>query len=208
MQTAYLRSRTAHTSHRSDSNVILLLPAFYVAFGLIFCSVMIGVTRPHAVAAAHPLTRAQLHLTIMMVKPGTQSGPAYVPADFTVPAHARVTVTIVNDDPGDTPLPAGSPFAAVKGTVGNSAAVDGVPYTALADDKVAHTFTVLPLGLSVPIPGDAPAGHQGITVSFTFITGKAGTYMWQCFDPCGSGVSGWQAPMGRMSYMMGTLTVA
>jgi hypothetical protein len=144
----------------------------------------------------------------MMVEPGTQSGPAYVPADFTVPAHARVTVTIVNQDPGDTPLPAGSPFSAVKGTVGNTATVDGVPYSALADDKVAHTFTVLPLGLSVPIPGDAPTGHHGITVSFTFVTGKAGTYMWQCFDPCGSGASGWQAPMDMMGYMMGTLTVA
>ncbi len=199
---------TRHQPHPSQhARVILLLPAFFLLMAVAVCGALVGTLRaPAHVLAARHLTTAHLNMAILMTKPGTQDGPAYFPADFTLPAHARVTVTIVNQDPGDTALPAGSPFSTVKGTVGNMASVDGVPYAALADEKVAHTFTIPALGLNVPIPGDPPAGHQDITVSFTFITGKAGTYMWQCFDPCGGG-QGWDAPMGAMGYMMGTLTV-
>jgi hypothetical protein len=47
MQTAARNPRT------SQSNVILLLPAFYVLFALVFCTVMIGATRiPHVAAPA------------------------------------------------------------------------------------------------------------------------------------------------------------
>jgi hypothetical protein len=193
------------STQTSRSHAILLLPAFMLLVGTALSIALIGATSSRGIAVPRPLTTARLNLTVLA--PAPNGGPAYSPANFTLPAYARVTVTIVNQDLGDTPLPAGSPFSAVKGTVGNTAAVDGVPYSALGREQVAHTFTILPLGLNVPIPGDAPAGHQGVTVTFTFVTGKPGTYMWQCFDPCGGGVTGWQAPMGKMGYMMGNLTV-
>ena len=94
----------------------------------------------------------------------------------------------------------------IAGTVGNVAYMDGIRYRSLDPTKVAHTFTVPQLGLNVPLPGDLPSGQKISTVTFTFITGKAGTYMWQCMDPCGSG-SGWEGPMATMGYMMGTMTI-
>jgi len=164
-------------------------------------------------AASLPLASSapssQVHLTIVAQKPGSSvDGPAYMPStELTVPAHSVVTVTIVNDDAGDSPLPASSPFGKVTGVVGGHASVDGVPYSALALDKVAHTFTAPGLGVSVPIPGDAPAGQSDITVTFSFKTGAAGTFMWQCMDPCGSDPNGWGGPMTMMGYMMGHITV-
>ena len=161
-----------------------------------------------AVSAAQP-QNAKVSLTILAQKPGSSiEGPAYSPnTDITVPANAVVTVTIVNADPGDTNLPANSPFAQVKGVVNNTAYVDGVPYSSLDVTKVAHTFTIAGLGVSVPIPGDAPAGHNDITVTFSFKTGAAGTFQWQCVDPCGSGASGWEGPMATPGYMIGKVTV-
>lgn len=162
-------------------------------------------------AAAAPGAKLATHITMTIVaqKPGGPvDGPAYMPnTDLIVPAHSLVTITIVNNDPGDTSLPANSPFTTVKGVVGGSALFDGTPYTSLTPDKVAHTFTIPALGVSVPIPGDVPAGHNDITVSFTFKTGAAGSYYWQCMDPCGSGDSGWGGPMSATGYMKGALTV-
>lgn len=150
-----------------------------------------------------------VNLTIVAQKPGSSvDGPAYTPSTkLTLPAHSTVTVTIVNADAGDTPLPAGSPFSQVTGVLGGQATVDGVAYSKLAPDKVAHTFTVPSLGVNVPIPGDIPAGKSGITVTFSFVTGSAGTFMWQCMDPCGADPNGWGGPMAMPGYMMGTLTV-
>lgn len=151
---------------------------------------------------------SHVNLTIAAQKPGSSvDGPAYVPSSFTLPANTVVTLTIVNADPGDTSLPNGSPFGKVTGVVGGQATVDGVPYSSLALDKVAHTFTLPSLGVNVPIPGDAPAGHSDITVQFSFKTGNAGSLMWQCMDPCGADPNGWGGPMAMKGYMMGTATV-
>lgn len=191
----------------SSSRVVLAIPAFVLLMACVLGTAMVinAATATRATAAG-PRT-ANLHLTILATKPGTEIGPAYSATDLTLPAHAKVTVTIVDQDLGDTALPAGSPFSAVRGTVGNVAYVDGIPYRSLDPTKVAHTFTVPQLGLNVPLPGDLPSGQKVSTVTFTFVTGKAGTYMWQCMDPCGSGSSGWEGPMATMGYMMGTLTV-
>lgn len=152
---------------------------------------------------------SHIHLTIVPQKPGsTVDGPAYMPSTaLTLPANSVVTITIVNTDHGDDALPAGSPFSKVSGVLGGQATVDGVPYSALALDKIAHTFTAPGLRLSVPIPGDAPAGKSGIAVTFSFKTGAAGTYMWQCMDPCGADPNGWGGPMAMQGFMMGTITV-
>lgn len=149
-------------------------------------------------------------LTIVAQKPGSAvDGPAYTPStSLTLPANSLVTVTITNDDAGDTALPANSPFAKVTGVQGGQALVDGAAYSSLSPDKVAHTFTIPGLGVSVPVPGDAPAGHKDITVTFSFKTAAAGHYMWQCMDPCGANPNGWGGPMATQGYMMGMVTVA
>lgn len=154
-------------------------------------------------------TTSHVNLTIVAQKPGSSiAGPSYMPStNMTLPANSVVTVTIVNADAGDTALPAGSPFSQVTGVVGGQAEVDGVAYSSLAPEKVAHTFTLPSLGVNVPIPGDVPAGHNDITVTFSFKTGGAGSYMWQCMDPCGADPNGWGGPMSKMGYMMGTVTV-
>lgn len=151
---------------------------------------------------------SNIHLTILPQKPNsTIQGPAYSQTSLTVPANSLVTITIINNDPGDTALPTGSPFAHVTGVTGGVAYVDGQAYRALDVAKVAHTFTVPQLGINVPIPGDIPAGQKAITVTFSFKTGAQGMFTWQCMDPCGSGASGWGGPMATMGYMQGMIMV-
>lgn len=191
---------------RSSSHLVLAIPGFVLLMACVLGGVMIASAAAASRATAVSPRTANLNLTILATKPGTDIGPAYSTTDFTLPEHAKVTVTIVDQDLGDTALPAGSPFSSVRGTVGNVAYVDGIPYRSLDPTKVAHTFTVPQLGLNIPLPGDLPAGQKASTVTFTFVTGEAGSYMWQCMDPCGSG-SGWEGPMATMGYMMGTMTV-
>ncbi len=158
--------------------------------------------------AAQLERHVQVNMKIVINQPGYQKDwPAYAPGTLVVPANRLVTVTIRNYDLGDTPLPKGSPFTKVQGIVGGVAYADGHAYTALAPEKVAHTFTVPQLHINVPVPGDTTTGKPYVEVSFTFRTGAAGSYYFQCFDPCGTGSSGWQGPMVTKGYMHGTLTV-
>ncbi len=162
-------------------------------------------TVAHAAQVEH---HTQVNLKIILNQPGYQKDwPAYAPNTLVVPAYSLVTVTIRNYDLGDTPLPKGSPFSAVQGIEGGVAYADGHAYTALAPDKVAHTFTIQQLGINVPVPGDTKTGKPYVEVSFTFRTGAAGSYYFRCYDPCGMGASGWQGPMVTKGYMLGTLTV-
>jgi heme/copper-type cytochrome/quinol oxidase subunit 2 len=160
-------------------------------------------------ASAAPVERhVQLKLNIVINQPGMQQDwPAYSPNKLVVPANSLVTITLRDYDLGDTPLPQGSPFTTVQGMVGGLAMADGKPYASLAPEKVAHTFTIPQLHLNVPLPGDAPKGASYDTITFTFHTGEAGTYTFQCLDPCGTGSSGFEGPMVTKGYMIGTLTV-
>ena len=161
---------------------------------------------PTAAAQPHRTVPSKVALIILAQKPGSSvQGPAYSNTNLVLPAHTQVTLTVVNQDPGDTTLAA--PFGNVTGTSGGLAYLDGQPYSVLDVTKVAHTFTISKLGVNVPIPGDPPTGHSDIAVTFSFMTGDAGTYTWQCMDPCGAGPSGWEGPMATRGYMMGTLTV-
>jgi heme/copper-type cytochrome/quinol oxidase subunit 2 len=164
-------------------------------------------TTPVAHAAART-QHVQVNLNIIINQPGMQQDwPAYAPNKLVVPANSLVTVTIRDYDLGDTPLPHGSPFTTVLGTVNGMAMVDGQPYASLAPEKVAHTFTIPQLHINVPLPGDAPKGARYDTVTFTFHTGKAGSYTFQCLDPCGTGSNGFEGPMVTRGYMIGTLSV-
>jgi hypothetical protein len=187
--------------------MILLVPAVVVP-ALMGSFSFPGTSAGVAQAAANPTTHVTLD--IMPVKPGgpAQNWPAYIASSsLTVPAHSVVTVTIRNFDLGDAALAADNPLRKVQGTIGGAASFDGQPYTALAPTKVAHTFTIPTLGINVPIPGDAPNNDSYLTVTFSFRTGKAGTYVFQCLAPCGTGDIGFDGPMASMAFMKGTLTV-
>jgi heme/copper-type cytochrome/quinol oxidase subunit 2 len=149
-----------------------------------------------------------LTMDIVMNQPGMQKDwPAFSPSNLVVPANSLVTVTIRDYDLGNTAMPQNSPFTTVQGTGGTSAAADGRTYASLAPDKIAHTFTIPQLNVNVPMPGDGMNGKDYNTVTFTFRTGAAGTYTFQCLDPCGTGPMGMMGPMMTQGYMMGTLTV-
>lgn len=130
--------------------------------------------------------------------------PAYSPSNLVVPAHSLVTITLHDYDLGDTALPNDTPFATVQGTIGGVAYLNGMPYTSLAPDKIAHTFTIQQLHVNVPLPGD---GKVSDSITFAFHTDNVGTYMFECFDPCGTGSTGWEGPMVTKGYMMGMLIV-
>jgi hypothetical protein len=156
-------------------------------------------------SAPQPERHVQLKLAIILNQPGYQQDwPAYSPNNLVVPANSLVTISLHDYDLGDTALPQNTPFATVQGTVSGVAYLNGQAYASLAPDKIAHTFTIPQLNINVPLPGD---GKESDTISFTFHTGKAGTYLFQCFDPCGTGSSGFEGPMATKGYMMGTLTV-
>lgn len=170
-------------------------------------------TQPARAAAAGAPAARIVHVNAAIVtdaQTGMAGDIAYVPSNFQVPADATVVFRITNFD-GATALPA--PYASVRGTVGNEAYAYPIkaknpnasgtprPFTSLnAKTGVAHTFSIPALGINVPIPAYS-------VVTFTIHTGKAGTYSWRCFDPCGTGPSGWGAAMSRVGYMEGTFTV-
>ncbi len=165
-------------------------------------------SRPPMAHAVQLNRHVQVNMGIILNQPGYQKDwPAYTPSTVVVPANSLVTVTIRNYDLGDTTLPKGSPFFTVQGIVGGVAYADGHAYSALAPEKVSHTFTIPQLHINVPVPGDTTTGKPYVEVSFTFRTGVAGSYYFRCFDPCGTGASGWNGPMLTKGYMLGTLTV-
>lgn len=203
--------------------IAIILGAF------VFASVMItgwSVGRGAGVAEARSGQPAALaagttlppHLYLSIETPGMlggteETGPAYVPSAFTLPANTDVIVTVTNFD-GATALPAASvQFAKASGVKGSvtTQVLDAVHPNATAatrsgmalDPKtgVAHTFTIAKLGFNVPI---APLSRT----TFTFHTGAAGVYQWRCMDPCGSGSAGWGAAMNADGFMQGKVTFA
>jgi uncharacterized protein YaiE (UPF0345 family) len=144
---------------------------------------------------------------------------SYLPTTILkVPANSVVTVQV---DQEDTPSGLRNPFWAqaigiVGGTFhmtyfddkGNPQAGD---FSSIPDPATAaHTFAIPDLGVFVPLAGlnaAAPAGSMNV-ITFSFKTGKAGVYHWQCFVPCGSGtIYGNGGPMQTMGYMAGFLVV-
>jgi hypothetical protein len=141
--------------------------------------------------------------------------------ELSVPAHALVTVTINQYDSGDTIT---NPyFARVHGTVGGTETVNGQTLAKANPKAIGHTFTLhaaptaqTPLFVSVPLPAvpdDAPIAKgsqypKPNVVTFSFMTGGAGKYVWNCEFPCGDGTyAKFGGPMSTRGYMSGTLTV-
>jgi len=197
-----------HNQAKTSRSFVAWMSVALLTFGVLVI-VLTGCGSQQAAktpSAPPPQRHVHLKLDIIVNQPGYQQDwPAFAPKDLVVPANSLVTISLHDYDLGlDTPLANGSPFATVQGTVGGVAYLNGQPYTALAANRIAHTFTVPQLHINVPLPGD---GKESDTVSFTFHTGKAGTYLYQCLAPCGTGSSGFEGPMATKGYMIGTLTV-
>lgn len=142
--------------------------------------------------------------------------------DITVPAHALITVTIDQYDGGEkitNPY-----FAQVHGTLGGTETVNGKTVTHTDPETIGHTFTLhaaptsqTPLFISAPLPAlpdDAAPAPGSVypkpnVVTFSFMTGSPGSYVWNCEFPCGDGTyAKFGGPMSARGYMSGTLTVA
>ena len=150
--------------------------------------------------------------------------PGYVTygpvANFEVPAHSVITMTVTNYDGGESLN--NDYFARVRGTIDGSAQLNGERMTSISPDAVGHTFTVhgIAVGqdeffLSVPMkavaeedmPEEGYSSKPNVTV-FTFITGGPGEYVWNCEYPSGDGtIAKFGAAMSTMGYMSGHFTV-
>ena len=138
---------------------------------------------------------------------------------WNLPTDAIVHVTWFNFD-GASGLR--NPFfSRVQGVDGGTMTVDGKTLEALPPDDASHTFAVPAFGVVVPVapvaddaknacdyaPCAMSMAHR--TITFTFHTGKAGHYRWQCFVPCAAGwIYGFGGPMQTIGYMDGFLDVA
>lgn len=142
-------------------------------------------------------------------------------SNFSVPAHSLVTITISQYDSGGTIT---NPFfAKVHGTLGGTVTIDGKTETQADPDAIGHSFTIHglptnqdPLFVSVPLPAtadDAPAAPNSDypvphVVTFSFITGGRGEYVWNCEYPCGDGYyAKFGGPMSTQGYMSGVFNV-
>lgn len=160
-------------------------------------------------AAAVPATAHSakvVHKTLDIVT-GKNGWPEFKNSkDIVFPKNATVVLTIRSDDDGAAPLPKNVVFYdKVMGTVKDHETVDGKTYKNVKNSVVSHTFTVAQLGLNIPVP-KAPTGKI-VVVRATFHTGKAGTYTWQCYAPCGTGKNGEKGPMVMNGFMKGKVTI-
>jgi len=133
--------------------------------------------------------------------PGTRK-PALADVDLFLPSGCVVAV-VGENGAGKTTLV--KLLAKLYPPASGRILVDGRAVTKVAPSTIAHTFTVPALGLNVPIPA-APKGGS-VTVAFTFRTGRAGTYAWQCYAECGDGPTGWGYPMTTEDMMRGAVVV-
>lgn len=151
----------------------------------------------------------------------SQGWPFYSPSTtLELPAHSLITVTIHQYDTGGQIY---NPWlASVSGTVDGKADYAGKSLSKIDPNNVAHTFTIHQypektspyLFVSVPVPAQsskAPNEANGypapIDVTFSFITGDSGEYVWNCEFPCGSGYVEFGGPMSQRGFMSGKVKV-
>ena len=177
--------------------------------------------QPAQSAFIHLETVASVDSAITFPRPDdpNPSWVSYLPTTILkVPANSVVTVQIDQEDGASglrNPL-----WANARGIVDGKFHMtyfdnNGNPqegdFSAIDDPaNAAHTFAIPDLGVFVPLEGvnaAAPAGSMNV-ITFSFKTGKAGIYHWQCFVPCGSGtIYGNGGPMQTLGYMAGLLVV-
>ncbi|MBM3723015.1 MAG: hypothetical protein FJW50_01585 [Actinobacteria bacterium] len=148
--------------------------------------------------------------------------PFYGPStSIQVPANSVVTINFTQYDGGGTIY--NDFFARVHGSMDGTISWNGKSVKSIPQDQMAHTFTVHQYPestqpyffLSVPLPQNPPdaktnkAGfaEQPQQISVTFITGEAGTYIWNCEFPCGDLYQEFGGPMQTRGWMAGTFEV-
>ena len=188
--------------------------------------------QPGSASAAASPGGAHLYLGTVPAAKGTDPHPSWVSyyavdarsgnwrhdTTFVLPANSVVTVTVYNYD-GQSGLR--NPFISqAQGIPAGVFSLNGKPTKAIDPDAASHIFAIPELGVSVPIEGVAddaknqcanapcPLSTAHTTTTFTFHTGKAGLYRWQCFVPCAAGyIAGWGGPMQTVGYMDGFIKV-
>jgi hypothetical protein len=133
-------------------------------------------------------------------------------ANISLPVHTLIELTIISYD---TPTPPPAQYSTVTGTVGDkmylingtSASMStpeswGAAVSSVPTDQIAHTFTVLALGINIPVVGG------DTEIAFLYFN-QTGTYTWQCYTPCGfpNVNGGWSGAMITPGWMMGEVTV-
>lgn len=72
-------------------------------------------------------------------------------------------------------------------------------------DNMKHSFTSSALGVNEQLNPSPKNGEPGVT-HFTFVANRAGTFTFECVDPCDMSNGGWS--MAHQGYMIGSVTVA
>jgi len=189
-------------------------------------------SQPGSAAAAQSSVGTHLYLGTVPAVEGTDPHPSWVSyyavdassrnwrhdTTFVLPANSVVTVTVYNYD-GQSGLR--NPFLSqAQGIARGTFTLNGRPTKSIGPDTASHIFAIPELGVSVPVYGvpddaknqcaNAPCSLSNAhsTTTFTFHTGKAGLYRWQCFVPCAAGyIAGWGGPMQTVGYMDGFIKV-
>jgi hypothetical protein len=175
----------------------------------------------HVTLATYPDSLEGVH--------GANGGPhpdwvTYSNDNVVVPPDTTVDMTIDQYDTGGNVN--NQFFDNVIGTIGGTATVNGKTVTHVALGDTGHTFTMrgIPgngktLFVSIPLPynfGTKTPVHLGIgeypkpiVVKFSFKTGGAATYEFNCEFPCGGSRegNGFGEAMQTFGYMSGTITV-
>ena len=147
--------------------------------------------------------------------------PFYWPStSLQLPANSLITITVKQYDGSTTVW--NNYFAKVHGTVDGTAIYNGKAQKEIEPDNVAHTFTIHQFAevtqdgffVSVPmlaVPSNAKNEANGYPkpqeITFSFITGGPGEYVWNCEDPCGNGYVDFGGVMSERGWMSGTVTV-
>jgi hypothetical protein len=169
----------------------------------------LGLTLPGSDPAPPPapVTGIVDHLYLTISFNPTTGMDQYFPANFSVPSHTPVIVTITNYDNGTNVV---SPSdASVIGTVGgtelvtSSGSPSAVSMGNIPLDRIAHTFTILqgPYDLNAVIPASVNLSNPS-TVQFEAFFNSTGQFDWNCMAPCDPG------SMMTPGLMTGILTVA
>ncbi len=174
-----------------------------------------GTQQPTTAPSAAPPTRwGLIYLTIVAGKMlGKDDWSTYVPANFSLPAHATVDLQIVNLDHPHALGDRDPTVLEVRGTLENSITValldpvdpnalwaQAATITRIAPAQISHTFTIDTLGLNVPVAA-------GARTSFRLQTGAPGSHEWRCVVPCAVPPSRLGGSMATPGYMLGTLVV-
>ncbi len=145
-------------------------------------------------------------MSIVTSGPGHPDWPRYTNPSWTVKVGQTVVLRITSHDTGTAPLSGvQTMFDAVSGTVTGTESVDGRTIRSVPNTQIAHTFTVVGLGLNLPIPA-APAGGS-VTVIARFVAQRSGAFVWQCYAPCGSGPNSMGGAMSVKGWMEGRVHV-